>query len=267
MNQRNDNSLLKINISDNSSNINGTQTFNDNLKQHQNQFNKLIEQAMDITSFSQQFDVTKYLPKDDLYSSKILRKYKNYLDKSTSSNNNMVYNNNYVNMNIQGLNEIGNANINKQIIQQQNSISEIPNESYFDADSKFELYLQTDNNKRSDNNTDNDFFVNQEEDKKVQKEPEKTETIKKNNIIQPPFFEVYAEEVEYEERKKDVHTYISIEEEETNDIDKLNNQLNKENNKDNIINSDSFQWYCMDYSNNNETNIDELASQFISFEI
>ena len=76
MNHFNDNSLFKINNSENSSNtnINETQNFTDNLKLHQNQFNKLIEQAMDINSFSQQFDVTKYLPKDDLYSSKILRK-------------------------------------------------------------------------------------------------------------------------------------------------------------------------------------------------
>ena len=263
MNHFNDNSLFKINNSENSSNtnINETQNFTDNLKLHQNQFNKLIEQAMDINSFSQQFDVTKYLPKDDLYSSKILRKYKNYLDKSTGSNN-MVFNN-YV---VQEQNEI--LNTNKQIIQQQNSISEIPNESYFDADSKFELYLQTDNNKRNDNNIDNDLFPSQEEDKKViQKEPDKIEIIEDNKIIKPPFFEVYIEEVDYEERKKDVHNYISIEEEETNDIDKLNSQLMKENIKDSKINQDNFQWYCMDYSNDNDTNIDEIAKQFIDFEI
>ena len=260
MNHINDNSFFKINNSENSS-INETQNFTDNLKLHQNQFNKLIEQALDINSFSQQFDVTKYLPKDDLYSSKILRKYKNYLDKSTGSNNNVVFNNNYVS---QGQNEI----LNKQIIQQQNSISEIPNESYFDVDSKFELYLQTDNNKRNDNNTDNDFLPNQEEDKKViQKEPDKIEIINENKIVKPPFFEVYVEEVDYEDRKKDVHNYINIEEEEDiNDIDKLNNQLMKES-QENTINRDTFQWYCMDYSNDNDTNIDELARQFIDFEI
>ena len=260
MNHINDNSFFKINNSENSS-INETQNFTDNLKLHQNQFNKLIEQAMDINSFSQQFDVTKYLPKDDLYSSKILRKYKNYLDKSTGSNNNVVFNNNYVS---QGQNEI----LNKQIIQQQNSISEIPNESYFDVDSKFELYLQTDNNKKNDNNTDNDCLPNQEEDKKViQKEPDKIEIINENKIVKPPFFEVYVEEVDYEDIKKDVHNYINIEEEEDiNDIDKLNNQLMKES-QENTINRDTFQWYCMDYSNDNDTNIDELARQFIDCEI
>ena len=59
--------------------INEPENFNDKLKLHQNQFNKLIEQAMDINLYSsaQTFDVNKYLPKDDVYSSKIFRKYKN----------------------------------------------------------------------------------------------------------------------------------------------------------------------------------------------
>ena len=55
------------------------------LKIQKNQFNQMIEKAMDLDSYdyNTKFDVRKYLPKDDIYStSKIMRKYKNLLNNS-----------------------------------------------------------------------------------------------------------------------------------------------------------------------------------------
>ena len=84
------------------------------LKIQKNQFNQMIEKAMDLDSYdyNTKFDVRKYLPKDDIYStSKIMRKYKNLLNNSNDkSNNNNININYYSNNNNNNENNYNNNN-------------------------------------------------------------------------------------------------------------------------------------------------------------
>ena len=78
------------------------------LKIQKNQFNQMIEKAMDLDSYdyNTKFDVRKYLPKDDIYStSKIMRKYKNLLNNSNDKSNNNNININYYSNNNNNNNE------------------------------------------------------------------------------------------------------------------------------------------------------------------
>lgn len=221
--------------------INEPENFNDKLKLHQNQFNKLIEQAMDINLYSsaQTFDVNKYLPKDDVYSSKIFRKYKNYLSQSHNVNNSKPeYNFGFPP-------EINNKNI-----------SEIPNDSFFDGDSKFDFNLVNDNNSKTENEITK---LSQKKNENIQR----NKTNEDRNLVQAPFFEVFIQEVNFDDEKEKKNRYINIEEDELNDIEMLNENIECNKEKEN----EDYNWYCLDFYSEQDENMELLSQKFLSFEI
>ena len=229
------------------------------LKQHQHQFNLLIEHEFHPNMFHtySEFDVNKYLPKDDGYiNSKIMRKYKNYLNKKKenvykeekNNNNNNVFQNNNNN----------------------NSISDIQSELLFDEYSNIDYnnFKLTDIN-ASNNNKQNDISFNLVDDSVLKS------NLNENNddlIFQfhKSFFQVYFENVPYEE-----HITDNVNE---NSNNKYMNQYNRHNEilefnmkhsskqehfKFNVNNN--YQWYCLDYPIGNES--DEFVDKFLLFEI
>ena len=262
------------------------------LKIQKNQFNQMIEKAMDLDSYdyNTKFDVRKYLPKDDIYStSKIMRKYKNLLnnsnDKSNNNNININYysnnnnnnennynNNNYYNNNNNNNysnnnnNSINNNNYNKnnnilkvnpQLYQTQNqnfqiekqhniqknnmSISEIPipTDSLFDMDSKIDEINLNFIDKKNNNNEENNIINNNnnliiQNNEEIQNDFNiNIDLINENEY----FFNVFIE------NKKENQNEIN-QNNKTNEIDKLNIFLNKNN-------QEEYSWNCLDFNEEN----------------
>ena len=254
------------------------------LKIQKNQFNQMIEKAMDLDSYdyNTKFDVRKYLPKDDIYStSKIMRKYKNLLNNSNENkNNNNNYNNKYYsnnnydnncnnnydnnnnnnnnnnyknnNSNYNNLLKISpqlyqTQNQNFQIEKQQNiqknnmSISEIPipTDSLFDMDSKIDEINLNFIDKKNNNNEENNI-INNNNNLIIQNNEEIQNDFNINidlNNENEYFFNVFIE------NKKENQNEIN-ENNEINEIDKLNIFLNKNNQED-------YSWNCLDFNEEN----------------
>ena len=254
------------------------------LKIQKNQFNQMIEKAMDLDSYdyNTKFDVRKYLPKDDIYStSKIMRKYKNLLNNSNENkNNNNNYNNKYYsnnnydnncNNNYDNNNNNNNNNnyknnnsnynnllkINPQLYQTQNqnfqiekqqniqknnmSISEIPipTDSLFDMDSKIDEINLNFIDKKNSNNEENNIINNNnnliiENNEEIQNDFNINIDLNNENEY---FFNVFIE------NKKENQNEIN-ENNEINEIDKLNIFLNKNNQED-------YSWNCLDFNEEN----------------
>ena len=254
------------------------------LKIQKNQFNQMIEKAMDLDSYdyNTKFDVRKYLPKDDIYStSKIMRKYKNLLNNSNENkNNNNNYNNKYYsnnnydnncnnnydnnnnnnnnnnyknnNSNYNNLLKISpqlyqTQNQNFQIEKQQNiqknnmSISEIPipTDSLFDMDSKIDEINLNFIDKKNSNNEENNIINNNnnliiENNEEIQNDFNINIDLNNENEY---FFNVFIE------NKKENQNEIN-ENNEINEIDKLNIFLNKNNQED-------YSWNCLDFNEEN----------------
>ena len=242
------------------------------LKIQKNQFNQMIEKAMDLDSYdyNTKFDVRKYLPKDDIYStSKIMRKYKNLLNNSNENkNNNNNYNNKYYSNNNYDNNNNNNNNnnyknnnsnynnllkISPQLYQTQNqnfqiekqqniqknnmSISEIPipTDSLFDMDSKIDEINLNFIDKKNSNNEENNIINNNnnliiENNEEIQNDFNINIDLNNENEY---FFNVFIE------NKKENQNEIN-ENNEINEIDKLNIFLNKNNQED-------YSWNCLDY--------------------
>ena len=262
------------------------------LKIQKNQFNQMIEKAMDLDSYdyNTKFDVRKYLPKDDIYStSKIMRKYKNLLnnsnDKSNNNNININYysnnnnnnennynnnnyynnnnNNNYSNNNNNSINNNNYNNnnnilkVNPQLYQTQNqnfqiekqhniqknnmSISEIPipTDSLFDMDSKIDEINLNFIDKKNSNNEENNIINNNnnliiENNEEIQNDFNINIDLNNENEY---FFNVFIE------NKKENQNEIN-ENNEINEIVKLNIFLNKNNQED-------YSWNCLDFNEEN----------------
>ena len=254
------------------------------LKIQKNQFNQMIEKAMDLDSYdyNTKFDVRKYLPKDDIYStSKIMRKYKNLLNNSNENkNNNNNYNNKYYsnnnydnncNNNYDNNNNNNNNNnyknnnsnynnllkISPQLYQTQNqnfqiekqhniqknnmSISEIPipTDSLFDMDSKIDEINLNFIDKKNSNNEENNIINNNnnliiENNEEIQNDFNINIDLNNENEY---FFNVFIE------NKKENQNEIN-ENNEINEIDKLNIFLNKNNQED-------YSWNCLDFNEEN----------------
>ena len=262
------------------------------LKIQKNQFNQMIEKAMNLDSYdyNTKFDVRKYLPKDDIYStSKIMRKYKNLLnnsnDKSNNNNININYysnnnnnnnnennynnnnyynnnnNNNYSNNNNNSINNNNYNNnilkVNPQLYQTQNqnfqiekqhniqknnmSISEIPipTDSLFDMDSKIDEINLNFIDKKNNNNEENNIINNNnnliiQNNEEIQNDFNiNIDLINENEY----FFNVFIE------NKKENQNEIN-QNNKTNEIDKLNIFLNKNN-------QEEYSWNCLDFNEEN----------------
>ena len=253
----------------------------------------MIEKAMDLDSYdyNTKFDVRKYLPKDDIYStSKIMRKYKNLLnnsnDKSNNNNININYysnnnnnnnennynnnnyynnnnNNNYSNNNNNSINNNNYNNnnnilkVNPQLYQTQNqnfqiekqhniqknnmSISEIPipTDSLFDMDSKIDEINLNFIDKKNNNNEENNIINNNnnliiQNNEEIQNDFNiNIDLINENEY----FFNVFIE------NKKENQNEIN-QNNKTNEIDKLNIFLNKNN-------QEEYSWNCLDFNEEN----------------
>ena len=263
------------------------------LKIQKNQFNQMIEKAMNLDSYdyNTKFDVRKYLPKDDIYStSKIMRKYKNLLnnsnDKSNNNNININYysnnnnnnnennynnnnyynnnnNNNYSNNNNNSINNNNYNNnnnilkVNPQLYQTQNqnfqiekqhniqknnmSISEIPipTDSLFDMDSKIDEINLNFIDKKNNNNEENNIINNNnnliiQNNEEIQNDFNiNIDLINENEY----FFNVFIE------NKKENQNEIN-QNNKTNEIDKLNIFLNKNN-------QEEYSWNCLEFNEEN----------------
>jgi hypothetical protein len=225
----------------------------DILQKQQIQFNRLVEQELHPNTFNtiSEFNVNKYLPKDDVYtSSKIMRKYKNYLNKKNGNNQNEDKNKN---------------------VFQHNSLSEFVTESLFDEYSRIEEinFKLTEINDLNLKNKDNISSNVIEESPK--KNVLNIKEIKNDNIIQyhndNNFFTVFFKSLPYEENfyNNNINEIKNGECTKQNEIQEFNMKLLS--NKDNMeINMDNnYQWYCLDYPIGNEDK--DLIDQFLSYKI
>ena len=195
-----------------------------------------------------EFDVNKYLPKDDAYtSSKIMRKYKNYLNKKKENvcageqNNNSMF--------------------------QNNSISDIKNELLFDEYSNIDYnhFKLTDINTSSNNNLrQNDTSFNLID-----------ESLLKSNLnhndesifqFHNNFFTVYVENVPYEEHINELSNNKHMNQHNRrNEIFELNAKLSSKKEHFEFTVNNNYQWYCLDYPIGKES--DEFVDKFLLFEI
>jgi len=245
----------------------------DKLKEEKSNFDKLFQKALNIDSITDNnFDVKKYLPKNDIYSSKMMRKYKNLIN--NNNNNNNFYNtynfNNNNNDEIYFKNNFNNNIINNNNENFRNdSISEIHNnnnnnnnDSLFDLDSKIDFNYNNEKNiivnlLENNNNNNNDNNINNNE---------KNNLIKEEKNIDFPFFETFYVTSEENIEKQLNSSNSNKEPENLNPIKLLNDELEnkiKKLNKNNLKNFIQFNWYCIDfneYLNNN--NIENEIEKF-----
>ena len=234
----------------------------DKLKEEKNNFDKLFQKALNIDSIDNNFDIKKYLPKNDFYSSKMMRKYKNLIN---NNNDNFYHSYNYNEINKNNFNFVNNNNnddfrnnINN------NSISEIHNnnnnnnnEFLFDLDSKIDFNEKNiiDNLLENNNNNNNNNFNNNNNNFNI-----------KNEIFFP-FFETFYVSSE-ENIEKQLNSSNSKESDNLNPIKILNNELEnkiKKMNKNNLKNFIQFNWYCIDFNEYlNEKNVENEIKKFFN---
>lgn len=229
----------------------------DILQKQQIQFNRLVEQELHPDTFNtiSDFNVNKYLPKDDVYtSSKIMRKYKNYLNKRNE--NNQI--------------EERNKNAFKH-----NSLSEIVNESLFDEYSRIEginFKLTEINDLNLNNNVKDDDISSHLLEEISKKNCFNYKDSNNDNIAQyqnnDNFFTVFIENIPYEEHlynNNDINNTKNENYTEQNEIHEFNRKLssNQENMEINVNNN--YQWYCLDFTNGNEDEV--LIDKFLSYEV
>ena len=257
------------------------------LKIQKNQFNQMIEKAMNLDSYdyNTKFDVRKYLPKDDIYStSKIMRKYKNLLNNSNDTknnnnnynnqyycnnnhdnnfNNNYYNNNNNINNNNYNNNNINNIlKINPQLYQTQNqnfqiekqhniqknnmSISEIP----IPTDSLFDMDSKIDEINlnfidKKNSNNEENNIINNNNDNN-----NNNLIIENNEEIQNDFninIDLNNENEYF------FNVFIENKKENQNEINQNNktNEIDKLNIFLNKNNQEEYSWNCLDFNEEN----------------
>ena len=280
----NDKNLLQnILISPNEKNISLTSQISQEIDRQKIKFDEMVEKAKNINNSEiYEFDIKKYLPKDNFENSKTFRKYKDLIKPNVINSNR---NNFFSKKNAEfKYNEI-----------KDNSLSEIPfrNDNLFEEElSNFNLenkdinVIDCNNNEKGENylelkkqeqlkqkliiNLDNNINNNIEnnnideleeinkKDKLNKVKNSNQDNLDKNieckmdvesNIIKP-YFLIYHEQIDIDKKDDDNKTE---ENEYDDEIERLNNKLINENNKMKHFND--FIWYCMDFKENKPENI------------
>ena len=280
----NDKNLLQnILISPNEKNISLTSQISQEIDRQKIKFDEMVEKAKNINNSEIfEFDIKKYLPKDNFENSKTFRKYKDLIKPNVINSNR---NNFFSKKNAEfKYNEI-----------KDNSLSEIPfrNDNLFEEElSNFNLenkdinVIDYNNNEKGENylelkkqeqlkqnliiNLDNNINNNIENNNKDELE-EINDKDKLNNVnnanqdnldknieckmddesnIIKPYFLIYHEQIDIDKKDDDNKTE---ENEYDDEIERLNNKLINENNKMKHFND--FIWYCMDFKENKPENI------------
>ena len=277
------NLLQNILISPNEKNISLTSQISQEIDRQKIKFDEMVEKAKNINNSEiYEFDIKKYLPKDNFENSKTFRKYKDLIKPNVINSNR---NNFFSKKNAEfKYNEI-----------KDNSLSEIPfrNDNLFEEElSNFNLenkdinVIDYNNNEKGENylelkkqeqlkqnliiNLDNNINNNIEnnnideleeinkKDKLNKVKNSNQDNLDKNieckmddesNIIKP-YFLIYHEQIDIDKKDDDNKTE---ENEYDDEIERLNNKLINENNKMKHFND--FIWYCMDFKENKPENI------------
>ena len=280
--------------SPNDKNISLTSQISQEIDRQKLKFDEMVEKAKNINNSELfEFDLKKYLPKDNFENSKTFRKYKDLIKPNINSNRNNFFNKK---------NEVFKYNDIKD-----NSLSEIPirNDNLFEDElSNFNLdnkeiniidynnenekennnlernnqeqlkqnllnnvdnYNSNDRNKNIDNNKNNskddNNIINQQENHNKEKlnqvincshnnSGNEFDNKNKSNNIKSPYYCIYYEKINIDNDEENIK---DEENEEFNEIEKLNMRLNRENN--NLKNINEFGWHCLDFSEEKPNNI------------
>ena len=258
-------------------------------------FDEMVEKAKNINNSELfEFDLKKYLPKDNFENSKTFRKYKDLIrpnninsnrnnffskknegfkyndikDNSLSEipiRNDNLFEDELSNFNLDNkeinINEYNNENekennnleMNNQEQLKKNLLDNLDNYNSNDANKNIDIKQNNskdDNNMLNQNEIDNKDKLNQNincSQNNTQKEFDN-----KNNSynIKSPYYYVYFEKVNME---NDEESIKNEENEELNEIEKLNMELNRQNNIKTNINE--LGWHCLDFSEEKSINI------------
>ena len=257
----------------NDKNISSTSQISQEIDRQKIKFDEMVEKAKNLNNCEiYEFDLKKYLPKDNFEDSKTFRKYKDLIKPNIYSNrnnyNNLNKKNNefkYNDIKDNSLSEIpirndnlfedelSNFNLdNKEIINE--NIDEEKLEGNNQEQLKKNLMNNIDDNYNSKNINDNNNNIiinnNNSKDKNIDENSNQNSLNQlKDNIqdidIKRPYFCVYYEMVNINDNN--IINKENEDDEQLNDIEKLNKELiKKTNNKSNNIKD--FAWYCLDFS-------------------
>ena len=246
----------------NEKNISLTSQISQEIDRQKTKFDEMVEKAKNINNSEiYEFDLRKYLPKDNFENSKTFRKYKDLIKPNVYSNRNNFFNkkNNefkYNEIKDNSLSEIpirndnlfedelSNFNLdNKEIINE--NIDENKKEINEQESLKQNLMSNDNNNNDINNNNNNSNNKNLKENSNVNNNNYNEQETKKDKENIKPYYYVFYEKVNI--NNNNIKNEESEDEEELNDIEKLNKELNdKNNNKINDIND--FVWHCLDFS-------------------
>ena len=279
----NDKNLLQnILISPNEKNISLTSQISQEIDRQKIKFDEMVEKAKNINNSEiYEFDIKKYLPKDNFENSKTFRKYKDLIKPNViNSNRNNFFNKKndefkYNDIKDNSLSEIPirNDNLFEEELSNfnlENKDNNNENEENFielknQEQLKQNLFVNLDNNSNKINNINNNIENNKVLLEEIHNKDElnqvknnikehsdiniENEKDKENNIIKP-YFLIYYEKMNIEKNEEN-----NKKEEDDNDdeIERLNKELNKENNK--IKNVNELIWYCLDYKEHKPENI------------
>jgi len=247
----------------NEKNISLTSQISQEIDRQKTKFDEMVEKAKNINNSEiYEFDLRKYLPKDNFENSKTFRKYKDLIKPNVYSNRNNYFNkkNNefkYNEIKDNSLSEIpirndnlfedelSNFNLdNKEIINE--NIDENKKEINEQESLKQNLMSNDNNNNDINNNNNNSNNKNLKENSNVNNNNYNEQETKKDKENIKPYYYVFYEKVNIN-NNNNIKNEESEDEEELNDIEKLNKELNdKNNNKINDIND--FVWHCLDFS-------------------
>ena len=265
----NDKNLLQnILISPNEKNISLTSQISQEIDRQKIKFDEMVEKAKNINNSEiYEFDIKKYLPKDNFENSKTFRKYKDLI-KPNVINSNEIKDNSLSEIPFRNDNlfeeELSNFNLENKDINVIDYNNNEKGENYLELKKqeqlKQNLIINLDNN--INNNIENNNIDELEEINKKDKlnkvKNSNQDNLDKNieckmddesNIIKP-YFLIYHEQIDIDKKDDDNKTE---ENEYDDEIERLNNKLINENNKMKHFND--FIWYCMDFKENKPENI------------
>ena len=280
----NDKNLLQnILISPNEKNISLTSQISQEIDRQKIKFDEMVEKAKNINNSEiYEFDIKKYLPKDNFENSKTFRKYKDLIKPNViNSNRNNFYSKKnaefkYNEIKDNSLSElpIRNDNLFEEELSNFNLENKDINVIDYNNNEKGENYLELKKQEQLkqnliinlDNNINNNIENNNKDELEEINEKDKLNKVKnsnqdnldknieckmddESNIIKP-YFLIYHEQIDIDKKDDDNKTE---ENEYDDEIERLNNKLINENNKMKHFND--FIWYCMDFKENKPENI------------
>ena len=277
------NLLQNILISPNEKNISLTSQISQEIDRQKIKFDEMVEKAKNINNSEIfEFDIKKYLPKDNFENSKTFRKYKDLIKPNVinSNRNNFFSKKNaefkYNEIKDNSLSEIPfrNDNLFEEELSNFNLENKDINVIDYNNNEKGENYLELKKQEQLkqnliinlDNNINNNFENNNIDELEEINKKDKLNKVKnsnqdnldknieckmddESNIIKP-YFLIYHEQIDIDKKDDDNKTE---ENEYDDEIERLNNKLINENNKMKHFND--FIWYCMDFKENKPENI------------